>query len=170
MGRLHWALVLSAKYHLLSEILFPSQNRGRLLSERYLPPAFRCFCIHHPGTALLYKPAPRHHRFHTCGLLFIVRHVQQQYVEVLEHIQVVCLCGFYQAVDDGTGSSALYRIVEKEVLSPCRIGFRTPLGTISEYSDIVPRPVSVHLQPDARHGCSQTHRQGQEPAASYIHW
>lgn len=32
------------------------------------------------------------------------------------------------------------------------------------------RPVSVHLQPDARHGCSQTHRQVQEPAASYIHW
>ena len=32
------------------------------------------------------------------------------------------------------------------------------------------RPVSVHLQPDARHGCSQTRRQVQEPAASYIHW
>ena len=109
MGRLDRALVLSAKYRFLSEILFPSQNRGLPLSERYLPPVFRCFCfcIHHPGTALLYKLAPRHHRFHTCGLLFIVRHVQQQCVEVLEHIQVVCLCGFYQAVDDGTGSCAL---------------------------------------------------------------
>ena len=112
---------------------FSITKLGRLLSERYLPPVFRCFCfcIHHPGTALLYKLAPRHHRFHTCGLLFIVRHVQQQCVEVLEHIQVVCLCVFYQAVDDGTGSRALYRIVEKDVLSPRRIGFRTPLQTPS---------------------------------------
>ena len=133
VGRLDRALVLSAKYRFLSEILFPSENRGLPLLDRYLPPVFRCFCfcIHHSGTALLYKLAPRHHRFHTCGLLFIVRHVQQQCVEVLEHIQVVCLCGFYQAVDDGTGSRALYRIVEKDVLSPRRIGFRTPLQTPS---------------------------------------
>ena len=66
---------------------------------------FRCliFNINQSAAAFLYKAAPRQQLFYTCGLIFVVRHMKQYCVEILEHIQIVGFCGFYDTVHDSAG-------------------------------------------------------------------
>lgn len=69
---------------------------------------------------------PRQQCFYACGLIFVVRHIQQYHVQILEHVQVIGFCSFDDAVHDSTGSGSGFRCMEQECFPADGITFRPP--------------------------------------------
>ena len=76
------------------------------------------------------KITPWQQHFYACGLIFVVRHIQQYHVEILEHVQVVAFRGFDDAVHDSAGSGTGFRRMEQECFPPDGIALCAALRSI----------------------------------------
>ena len=69
-------------------------------------------------------------------LIFVVRHIQQQSVQILINIQVVCFCCLDQAQDSRACTSSIYRVMEQKVLSSHNVGFHFKEGEKEEEEEV----------------------------------
>ena len=76
-------------------------------------------------TCCLYEIRPWHQLFNAFGLIDVVRHVEQNGLQILEDVQVVCFCGLDKAVADGTCLGSIDCVVEQEVLTPYDVALRS---------------------------------------------
>ena len=90
-----------------------------------VPTFFRSyfFDIYDPCTSFFYKVTPWQQLFYACGLIFIVRHIQQQGVEIMIDVQVIGFRCFYETQYNGTCRCSISSIMKQKVFTPRYIGF-----------------------------------------------
>ena len=85
----------------------------------------RCYCFHISQTCTMpfYKIAPWQQCLYACGLILIVRHIQQHHVEILAHVQAIRFGRFNDAVNNSTCFCACCGIMEKGIFPSYGITF-----------------------------------------------
>ena len=76
------------------------------------------FDIYDPCTSFFYKVTPWKQLFYACGLIFIVRHIQQQGVEIMIDVQVIGFRCFYETQYNGTCCCSISSIMKQKVFTP----------------------------------------------------
>ena len=79
---------------------------------------------------LLYEITPWHQLLHAFGPVSAARHVQQQCIDVLEHIQIIRFCSLNETVYDTGCHRPVHGGMEQEIFPSDGIALGIPLCTV----------------------------------------
>ena len=144
--------------------LAPNWEGIILLSTFQLEFPVNTFCF---GTSFFHELWPRHHVFNAFGLIYVVRHIEEQGLKILEDVQVILFGSFNDAVHNGAGFRAIHRVMEKEVLPADDIAFHLTFRTLCECSDKPAKERSVPSRSAGKTGWWSIPSPERKPALLY---